>query len=97
MDVVNLYDLAGHSPACFWIGGYESDPLNNVNINHLFGILLINMGEPPQLTICCSDVLLERVREPDGAVLHRVGVGLPKEQVQKLPTFASQLRFLLSI
>ena len=30
MDVVNLYDLAGHSPACFWIGGYESDPLNNV-------------------------------------------------------------------
>ena len=31
MDVVNLYDLAGHSPACFWIGGYESDPVNNVN------------------------------------------------------------------
>ena len=31
MDVVNLYDLAGHSPACFWIGGYESDPLNNVS------------------------------------------------------------------
>ena len=31
MDVVNLYDLAGHSPACFWIGGYESDSVNNVN------------------------------------------------------------------
>lgn len=30
MDVVNLYDLAGHSPACFWIGGYESDPVNNM-------------------------------------------------------------------
>merc|ERR1711890_205387 len=30
MGVVNLYDLAGHSPACFWIGGYESDPLNNM-------------------------------------------------------------------
>ena len=26
MDVVNLYSSAGHSPACFWIGGYESDP-----------------------------------------------------------------------
>ena len=25
MDVVNLYTSAGHSPACFWIGGYESD------------------------------------------------------------------------
>ena len=26
MDVVNLYSAAGHSPACFWIGGYESQP-----------------------------------------------------------------------
>ena len=26
MDVVNLYSTGGHSPACFWIGGYESDP-----------------------------------------------------------------------
>eukprot|EP00090_Calanus_glacialis_P004283 TRINITY_DN13165_c0_g1_i1.p1 TRINITY_DN13165_c0_g1~~TRINITY_DN13165_c0_g1_i1.p1 ORF type:complete len:218 (-),score=42.18 TRINITY_DN13165_c0_g1_i1:197-850(-) len=25
MDVVNLYTSAGHSPACFWIGGFESD------------------------------------------------------------------------
>ena len=32
MDVVNLYELAGHSPACFWIGGYESNPISNVNI-----------------------------------------------------------------
>ena len=30
MDVVNLYSSAGHSPACFWIGGYESDPTNMV-------------------------------------------------------------------
>lgn len=30
MDVVNLYDNAGHKPACFWIGGYESDPSNNM-------------------------------------------------------------------
>jgi len=30
MDVVNLYSSAGHSPACFWIGGYESDPINMV-------------------------------------------------------------------
>ena len=28
MDVVNLYSTGGHSPACFWIGGYESDPEN---------------------------------------------------------------------
>ena len=27
-DVVNLFSLGGHSPACFWIGGYESDPEN---------------------------------------------------------------------
>lgn len=26
MDVVNLYTSGGHSPACFWIGGFESDP-----------------------------------------------------------------------
>jgi len=25
MDVVNLYTSGGHSPACFWIGGFESD------------------------------------------------------------------------
>ena len=30
MDVVNLYTSAGHSPACFWIGGYESDAENMV-------------------------------------------------------------------
>jgi len=30
MDVVNLYSTGGHSPACFWIGGYESDPENMV-------------------------------------------------------------------
>ena len=39
MDVVNLYDLAGHSPACFWIGGYESDPVNNVNSYQSLAIL----------------------------------------------------------
>lgn len=25
---MNLFSLGGHSPACFWIGGYESDPEN---------------------------------------------------------------------
>jgi len=30
MDVVNLYSNGGHSPSCFWIGGYESDPENMV-------------------------------------------------------------------
>ena len=30
MDVVNLYSTGGHSPVCFWIGGYESDPATMV-------------------------------------------------------------------
>jgi len=30
MDVVNLYDMGGHQPACFWIGGFESDAANNM-------------------------------------------------------------------
>ena len=30
MDVVSLFSAAGHSPACFWIGGFESDPENVV-------------------------------------------------------------------
>ena len=30
MDVVNLYSTGGHRPACFWIGGYESDPENMI-------------------------------------------------------------------
>ena len=30
MDVVSLFDAAGHSPACFWIGGFESNAANNV-------------------------------------------------------------------
>lgn len=30
MEVVNLYTSGGHSPACFWIGGFESDPQNMI-------------------------------------------------------------------
>ena len=30
MDVVSLFSAAGHSPACFWIGGFESDSENVV-------------------------------------------------------------------
>lgn len=30
MDVVNLYSNGGHSPSCFWIGGYESDAENMI-------------------------------------------------------------------
>ena len=36
-----------------------------------------------------KDVLLERVWQPDGAVLHRVGVRLPEEQVPHLPSPSS--------
>ena len=99
MDVVNLYDLAGHSPACFWIGGYESDPVNNVNSYQ--SVLLIYsismMWEwTLQLTSWCSDVLLERVRKPNGAIFHRVGVGLPKEQVNFFVAFLPRLASYVS-
>ena len=30
MDVVSLYSNGGHSPSCFWIGGYESDAENMI-------------------------------------------------------------------
>ena len=36
------------------------------------------------MTNKCSDVFLEHVGQPNGAVFHRMGVRLPQEQVQKL-------------